>query len=128
MVRLIVDVTPTDQRLLVVGPTGTFTDPARLVWHEGVDGPIPQNLLASIGGLVRQGNQLAVDAQKLSAFQAAETARQQARTARANRLAAAEQTCRTFFETNPATLTNAQLVGLNRAMLIVINEMNRKID
>lgn len=43
------------QELVVIGPGGSYFDPARVLWDERIDGPLPA---ITLGGMVRQGNAL----------------------------------------------------------------------
>jgi hypothetical protein len=43
-------------------------------------------------------------------------------------LAAARDTLRTFWNANPASVTDAQTATILRAMLVVLRDMNRRLD
>lgn len=96
MTKLLVETPQGIQELIEVGPGGGYFDLARVTWDERIHGPFPPALRPEVGGLVRSGASLVVDAAKkasyLSAKQAAAdlvTARQAARVARRARLATA---------------------------------------
>lgn len=126
MKRVIVDVSPTDQRLYHLENSGAFLgNPANLVWDEGVHGLIPNNLLASLGGLVRQGNQLVVDAAKLSAYQTERAAEQTAKDARNTRVQQAKALLNSLDFSNP--LTAAQLTNGLRAVTIILKDVASQI-
>ncbi|WP_232834332.1 DUF4376 domain-containing protein [Rhodoferax ferrireducens] len=52
------------QELIEVGEGGGYFDPARVLWDERVDGPLPET---TMGGMVRVGGALVLDAAILAA-------------------------------------------------------------
>ena len=58
--RLLVN-TPNDlQELIEIGEGGGYFDISKVIWDERIDGAIPD---VTVGGMVRQGNQLVFDSQ-----------------------------------------------------------------
>ncbi len=55
MFKLLVDAPSGVQQIVQVGEGGGYFDPARVVWKENVDGPLPQ---ITLGGMVRSGDAL----------------------------------------------------------------------
>lgn len=49
-----------------VGVGGKCNDPSREIWNENTDGPLGAEFLAAVGGLVRNGDSLSIDAQMLA--------------------------------------------------------------
>lgn len=101
MKRLIANSPNGLQVLYYIESTGGYSDPARVVWNEHVDGPLDESALESLGGLVRVGNALTVDPALLAAHQAAQTAAANALTQKQQRVAQARQAI------NAALLGNA---------------------
>ncbi len=59
--KLLVVMPNQNQQLITVGDGGRFHDPSLVLWDERNDGPFPDNLIPSIGGLVRSKDTLVVD-------------------------------------------------------------------
>ena len=60
--------TPNDlQELIEVGEGGGYFDVSRVLWDERIDGAIPD---VTVGGMVRQGNQLVFDSQLFADYEA----------------------------------------------------------
>lgn len=55
MNRLLVNTPSGSQDVVYVGFGGSYFDPARVLWDERIDGPLPA---ITLGGMVRQGNAL----------------------------------------------------------------------
>ena len=67
MSRLLVNAPIGVQELHDVGPGGGYFEPARVLWDERKDGPLPP---VTVGAAVREGNTLKEDAAQLAAHQA----------------------------------------------------------
>lgn len=63
MSKLLVNAPTGLQELTEVGEGGGYFDTARVVWDERVDGPIPA---ITLGGMVRSGDKLVLDSNKLA--------------------------------------------------------------
>lgn len=59
MKKLLISAPSGDQQVITVGVGGGYFDPARVLWDESIDGPMPD---VTPGGLVRSGDTLVVDA------------------------------------------------------------------
>ena len=60
--------TPTGlQELIKIGEGGGYFDASRVIWDERVDGAIPD---VTVGGMVRQGDQLVFDSQMFADYEA----------------------------------------------------------
>ena len=68
MIRLLVDAPSGAQELVDVGPGGGYFDPARVLWDERTDGPLPD---ITLGGMVRQGGALVFSAERKAQHDAA---------------------------------------------------------
>lgn len=55
MSTLLVNTPNGAQELVGIGPGGAYFDPARVLWDERTDGPLPD---ITLGGMVREGNTL----------------------------------------------------------------------
>jgi hypothetical protein len=86
-VKLLVNAPSGEQQLIEIRTGGGYFDPSRVLWDTRTDGPLPT---IQLGGMVRVGNTLQVDAALLAAAQAA----QQAKESEAARLAEYDQTIR----------------------------------
>jgi hypothetical protein len=62
MPRLLVNAPTDEQQLINVGPGGGYFDPARVIWNENADGPLPD---IQLGGMVRDGNTLIFDQDRM---------------------------------------------------------------
>lgn len=62
--KLLVNAPTGVQELIEVGEGGGYFDPARVLWDERTDGPLPE---ITLGGMVRVGNALQLDSVMLSA-------------------------------------------------------------
>lgn len=103
MNKLLVNAPSGAQELIIVGPGGKYFDDARVLWDERTDGRLPEGI--QLGGMVRQGGALVVDASMLAAAQAAA----QAKAAEAARLADVDQALKgDTVISNIAGMTNAQ--------------------
>lgn len=70
MSNLLVNAPTGDQQLIKVGEGGGYFDPARVIWDERVDGPLP---VITIGGMVRAGNALEFSQSRLDEHMAVVT-------------------------------------------------------
>lgn len=119
--KLLIEPFVNGQRLIEVEPTGSFAHEDKVLWNEKIDGPFPANLVASVGGLVRQGPLLVVDAIKLSDFQAAKAAEASAASAKSTRIAQAKTLLNgTDFS---APLNAAQLTNAVRALVVMLKDV-----
>lgn len=75
--QLIVEAPDGTQQLITVDATGCYYDQSKVTWDTSIDGALPADL-SGLGGLVKQGNSLVVDATKKAAFDAAQAAKQAA--------------------------------------------------
>lgn len=57
------------QEIVTISQTGAYFDPARVVWDERVDGPLPGNVEA--GKMTREGDQLILNSDQLPEHAAA---------------------------------------------------------
>ena len=65
--RLLVN-TPNDlQEIIEIGEGGGYFDVSRVLWDERTDGDLPS---ITVGGMVRQGNQLVFDSQLFASYEA----------------------------------------------------------
>lgn len=113
------------QRLVDVEPTGFVAAEATVLWNEKVDGRFPDNLLESVGGLDRSGNQLVVNAQKLADHQAAISAVATANSARATRVSQAKAFLNGLdFSSN---LSATQMTQSIRAICVLYKDLERKL-
>lgn len=114
------------QRLVDVESSGGVCGDASVLWNEGVDGTIRSDVLASLGGWVRQGSQLVVDNVKLAAAQAARQTLETQRAARANRIALAK----TFLKNldTSSTLSTAVLTQSVRAIIVILQDLQSQLD
>ena len=124
MAKLIIDHSPTDQILIEVERTGGFSDRTKVLWDERVDGEIEPGLLASVGGLIRVGNLLQVDAQKLADFQAVKQSEQDARDQTSARVAAAKTNLDAFSRN--ATPTQAQDSTAIKALITIVRDLQKQ--
>lgn len=67
MFKLLVNTPDGRQDLIEVGKGGGYFDPARVLWDERKDGPLPATVKA--GGMVREGDALRLDAGLLAAHE-----------------------------------------------------------
>lgn len=67
MYKLLVNTPAGVQQVIIVGEGGGYLDPARVLWDEREDGPLPD---ISIGGMIRVGDALEVDSDMLAVSQA----------------------------------------------------------
>lgn len=49
------------QKIIDIGEGGGCSDPSKEIWNENTDGPIAEEMIAMVGGLVRDGKSLIVD-------------------------------------------------------------------
>ena len=124
MAKLIIDHSPTNQILIEVERTGGFSDRTKVLWDERVDGEIEPGLLASVGGLIRVGNLLQVDAQKLADFQAVKQSEQDARDQTSARVAAAKTNLDAFSRN--ATPTQAQDSTAIKALITIVRDLQKQ--
>lgn len=113
------------QEILVVDSGGSFFDPGSVLWDERVDGRLSPELLASVGGLVRNGNVLSVDAELLAAHQAAQSAAQAAASAKANRIAQAKQVLNGLDFGAP--LSAAQLTNGLKSVVVIMKDLSSQL-
>lgn len=69
MSKLLVNAPSGAQELIEVGEGGGYFDPARVVWDERADGPLPA---ITLGGMVRSGDSLMLDSALLASHRTAE--------------------------------------------------------
>ncbi len=74
MPKIIINNPQDEQELVEIGTGGSYFDLSRVLWDDRKDGALPPIAEPNIGGLVRVGNALAVDAAKLAAYQARKAA------------------------------------------------------
>ena len=117
------------QRLFQVEATGRMNHPWVVLWDERMDGVFPENMVASVGGLVRVGNALQVDAQKLAAFQAAQAAAATATSQLATRVAQAKTALNGAALANgDPDLTPLQIRQILRAFRIILKDLGKQLD
>ena len=75
MHKLLVNAPSGDQQVIEVREGGGYFDPARVLWDERLDGPLPE---ITLGGMVRDGDSLVVDSDLLASTTAAILAQQKA--------------------------------------------------
>lgn len=124
MIKLLVDINNLDQRIIEVDRSGSYHDAAKVLWDERFDGLFPSNLLASVGGLIRQGSNLVVDAAKLAAYEADLAAKATVETQRSTRVQNAIDLLRGDLS---GTLTTAQLSACVRALVIVLRDLSKQL-
>ncbi len=71
MSKLLVNAPNGAQELITVGEGGGYFDPARVLWDERVDGPLPA---ITLGGMVRDGDSLVFDQATFDATNAVSSA------------------------------------------------------
>lgn len=126
MTKVLYETARVGQRLVSVEPSGGAGEGGSVLWDERVDGQFPEDLIASVGGLVRQGRVLVVDAQKLAAHQAALAAKASAESARATRVAQAKAFLGGLdFSSN---LTAAQSTNAIRAICVLFRDVYSQIN
>lgn len=109
--------------------TGFPNPNSTILWDERLDGAFPANMLASVGGLERVGNELVVNAAKLAAHQAAKTAAADAVTQKAQRVQNAKQTLNQANLANgDPDLTPLQIRQLFRAVRIILKDVGNQLD
>lgn len=59
MIKLLVEAPTGQQEIIEVDSTGSYFDPARVLWDERVDGPLPHDVV--VGGMVRERTVSVVD-------------------------------------------------------------------
>jgi len=129
MIKLLVDVSPTKQMLIVVDRSGGYSERNKVLWDERKDGKFPADLVASVGGLVRQNGILVVDAAKLAAYQAAESAKAAAVTQKQNRVEGAKQELNDALLANgDPDLTPLQIRKLFRSIKIILKDVGNQLD
>lgn len=67
MSKLLVNAPTGVQELIEIGEGGGYFDASRVLWDERIDGTIPN---ITVGGMVRQGNQLVFDSQLFADYEA----------------------------------------------------------
>jgi hypothetical protein len=67
-VKLLVNAPSGAQEVIHIGPGGGYFDPARVLWDERTDGPMPA---IQLGGMVRVGGALAFDQTRMDQHTAA---------------------------------------------------------
>lgn len=67
MSKLLINTPSGLQELIEVGEGGGYFDISRVLWDEQIDGAIPD---ITVGGMVRQGNQLVFDSQLFADYEA----------------------------------------------------------
>lgn len=67
MKKLLVNAPSGAQEIVQVGEGGGYFDPSRVLWDERKDGPLPANV--KVGGMVREGRALRLDAGLLAAHE-----------------------------------------------------------
>jgi hypothetical protein len=101
-VKLLVNAPSGAQEIIEIRTGGAYFDLSRVLWDTRIDGPLPA---IQLGGMVRVGSTLQVDAGLLAAYQTA----QQAKDAEAARIAEYDQTLRADSVIAAiAAMTNAQ--------------------
>lgn len=70
MKRLLINAPSGAQELIAVGPGGGYFDPARVLWDEREDGPLPA---VTLGGMVRDGSALVFSQPRMDQHIAATT-------------------------------------------------------
>jgi hypothetical protein len=128
MKQLLID-NGVSQRLLTVEDKAKFSTPSHVIWDTRKDGPIPSNLVSSIGGLERVGNTLVVNAAKFAAHQAAVAAKAQQEQQRAARIAQAKQALNDALLGNgDPDLTAQQLRQLLRFIRVILKDVSKALD
>lgn len=125
MFRIIVNAPNGEQEIHMIEWSGGYYDDSKIVWHEGRDGVIPPDKLPSLGGLVRQGKELVVDAGMLSQAQARAVSRANSESQRNTRVSQAKAALNAADFSSP--LTAAQLTQLVRAIFIILKDLDRKL-
>lgn len=74
MIKILVETPRGVQELIEIDVSGSYYEAARVTWDERVNGPFPPALIPEVGGLVRSGPGLVVDAAKKAAYLAAKAA------------------------------------------------------
>jgi hypothetical protein len=67
MSKLLINTPSGLQELIEVGEGGGYFDISRVLWDERIDGAIPD---VTVGGMIRQGNQLVFDSQLFADYEA----------------------------------------------------------
>jgi hypothetical protein len=67
MSKLLINTPSGLQELIEVGEGGGYFDISRVLWDERIDGAIPD---ITVGGMIRQGNQLVFDSQLFADYEA----------------------------------------------------------
>ena len=125
MFKLVVNAPDGEQAIHLVESSGGYFDNARILWDERVDGPADPVVLASLGGLVRNGSKLEVDANLLSQAQGRAASKTSAEGAKVTRVDQAKQFLRSAdFSSamNAATLTN-----VCKAIVVILKDVQNKL-
>lgn len=128
--RVLIEKPNGTQKLLVgVEPQTKVAVDAIVLWDERVDGPIPANMLASLGGLERVNGALVVNSTKLAAAQAAATTAATAKTQKEQRIAQAKQALNQAALANgDADLTAQQIRQLFRFIRVILKDVGNQLD
>lgn len=90
-IKLVVNHVDGIQKVIEVYKGGGYFDESRVVWDERIDGPLTDDMLKNIGGLVRTGKSVDFDPDLLAAAQLTEQTRINEKNSKDARISAARQ-------------------------------------
>ena len=109
MIKLLIDKHgDKPQHLVEVFESGGYNDKSKVLWDERVDGPFPDAMLGNVGGIVRNGKDLALDLTKLSEHQADKSDKEAKKQDRKAKLATAIQELDALDLSGPMTANEVQ--------------------
>lgn len=120
MTRLLVESPNGFQELIEIHVSGSYFDLSLVTWDERRDGPFPPALLSEVGGLIRSGSELIVNAAKKSAYLAAKAA---AAAAESAKLAAKEAAMTRLREFDDDTATPAQQKQFRKDIQLLLRHL-----